>query len=1287
MSETATDNAPALLREYPWRLSYSTSGQAPDGRPVDILHDFYVPALRRAIQYDRVAGYFRSSSLAAASQGFSAFVANGGAARMVVGCDLDAEDVRAILAGGEAALASRLNRELASPEQWPDCVQRGVELLAWMVAHDYLEVRVAFRVHAESGEPLVVDSVADGYVHEKWAVLRDAAGDRLYVTGSFNESRTALVCNAENIDVHRDWTSEENRHRADDAEARFARIWRDESPSLRVLTLPEAVRQRLLQIAEQTDRPLEIDGSSEIPLAVAPPSSLERLRFALLREGPRLPNGRYVGMVTAPVEPWPHQAVVAKRLIDTWPYSYLLCDEVGLGKTIEAGLAIRSLVLSGLARRVLISPPASLTAQWQREMASKFFLPFARALTGAQPRHQYLIPIEAEQPADSLYAPDLAIVSTGLLARADRRPELEKAQPFDIALVDEAHYARRKNATQGTRVEPRFGTLYQTLDQVLRGKAKALLLATATPMQLDPVEVADLIRLTRRVGPFQDDPTLINSYYELLGKLVRDEPLEPTENAFLRRAVDAVKAQDPLLWDYVERAVLDSFSRYDVGCWLDSGAAPMGGEEGVRRLVFAVAPLSRVMLRHTRPLLELYRARGKLRANLARRVVLPLQPVRLTPQEEAAYHQLEAYCTGLAAQMGKTGQGKKNALALGMILSFLRLRFASSLFAIRESLRRRAQKVEATLKHLAEDAEHELDEQTASDLLEDGEGDEAAVGLLLKDRTPDDLTWERDHLKAMLADLGDLTGTASKMQRLLEYLAKRRRLGGRIEQTVVFTRFYDTLTDIVARLRRADPQMLIGTYSGQGGSYLNPRTGRMSGVDREEIKHRFLRGELDVLVCTDAAAEGLNLQTADLLVNFDLPWNPMKVEQRIGRIDRIGQRHPTIYVSNLCYLGSAEEIVYGRLLARLSQAGNVVGTQQISLLPVTPEEFQELAQGTLKEGELEKRALERAALARRRQASMEIPPEELYGIYQRLSEHGPDEAPPVDLDAIWHALSTSRYLRQLGCRIHPDPAARCLLLNNIPGVPDGTALTVSREHHESGIPELEGLLHFATYGEPMLDALMSHLASFELPPCVRHLMARDPELDMEMAAFAVAEVGGAHRLVRRYADLVDLQIDEDRAIAEPDTRPLLAQLEAVLENEADRRRGAKKIESLNERVGRSQRILACLVVRNLMRGRQKTGSGATNFWQELQAMEQAYAERPFLRIHGVPADLGRRLAMPLFAPELPTVGAEGYVDAPGVLLRSAFDAAARVGDSFHAKKDDLIVDEVIGRLTRELRND
>src|SRR5215471_16030643 len=158
----------AGLRGVPWRLSYRTSALKPDGQPVDILHDFYILALHRAVRYDRVAGYFRSSSLAAASQGFSAFVGRQGTMRLIVGADLEPQDVRAILAGTEERLTAALDAALAHPEAWPEAVTRGITLLAWMVAHGYLDVRVAFRVHAHTSAPLPVDSQDDGYVHMKW---------------------------------------------------------------------------------------------------------------------------------------------------------------------------------------------------------------------------------------------------------------------------------------------------------------------------------------------------------------------------------------------------------------------------------------------------------------------------------------------------------------------------------------------------------------------------------------------------------------------------------------------------------------------------------------------------------------------------------------------------------------------------------------------------------------------------------------------------------------------------------------------------------------------------------------------------------------------------------------------------------------------------------------------------------------------------------------------------------------------------------------------------------------
>jgi hypothetical protein len=117
---------------------------------------------------------------------------------------------------------------------------------------------------------------------------------------------------------------------------------------------------------------VEIDGSSAVPPPDIKPDALEWLRFALLRDGPHLPRGRYVGMETAPIDPWPHQRVVARRIIEQWPGSQMLCDEVGLRQSIEARLDIRSLPLLVLAHHILIFAPDSSPLYMQRELGSTF---------------------------------------------------------------------------------------------------------------------------------------------------------------------------------------------------------------------------------------------------------------------------------------------------------------------------------------------------------------------------------------------------------------------------------------------------------------------------------------------------------------------------------------------------------------------------------------------------------------------------------------------------------------------------------------------------------------------------------------------------------------------------------------------------------------------------------------------------------------------------------------------------------------------------------------------------
>jgi superfamily II DNA or RNA helicase len=1163
------------FRAVSWRLTYDTGAPGPGGEPVDILRDFYLPALSRAVAYDRVAGYFRSTSLAAAAQGFAAFNRHQGQARFVVGADLDPSDVAAILKGEEARRDAALLAALGTPEDWPDEVRDGVKLLASMVAYQRLDLRVAFRVHARTGRPLTADSVADGYVHMKFGILRDAAGDRLYLSGSLNESRTALNRNAENIDVHCSWRGEDPAERVADAERRLALLWEDGNAAMRVIPLPEAVRQRLIEFADAAPahhRAEQAEGGAG--LAEGPSMTpLERLRFALLRDGPNLPNGRAVGIATAPIEPWPHQRIVARRLVECFPFSWLLCDEVGLGKTIEAGLALRSLYLSGLARRILIAAPASLTRQWQRELAAKFLLPFGRARSGAPLRHEYLLPAEEDRPAASLCEPDLAIVSTGLLVRAERQDELRRARDFDVVLVDEAHYARRRNPQGGRRADPAYGMLYRLLQGVLRDKARSLFLATATPMQLDPVEATDLVALTRRAGPFLDDPSLLIGYYDALAALVDERPLLPVEWEFLRRSIRLVKEQDRPLWDWLAANVIDGRTRLAFRRWLDDGEVPRGlDRRNMLRPIFAAAPLSRVMLRHTRPLLEIYREHGRLGANLARREILQIPRIVFNPQEKEAYDALEAYCRGLADRLGSRRSSARSQ-SLGFYLSFLRLRFASSLHAIAETLRRRRERVEATRNALTR-PENTGEIEREDEIAGDGEDDDTAIGELLRDRSPDDLAWELAELDRLIAGLRNLTAVPSKLQYLRRVLDHRRIGVNRVKQVVVFTRFKDTLDDIVSHLHGISTGLVLGTYSGQGGRYIDPATRRWVGVERDEIKHRFLRGEIDILVCTDAAAEGLNLQSADLLINYDLPWNPMKVEQRIGRIDRIGQQHEQVFVLNLCYAGSAEEIVYGRLLERLAEAGLIVGAQQLSLLPVREEEFADLAEGRLTEAQLMKLAEARARDAQARRRGMELAPQDLYEIYRRLDAQAEANRPPVTVDDIWIAISNSPYLRSLGCRVLPDAASRAIALKNIPGVADGTVLTASRDAFERGLPGIDAL-RFATYGEPAFDRILAVTAAGGLPPSIARVGVPIPGADgAELVGYVAMrrDRDGAATLhfALAMSALDDLEIDAETPVPPAAIEALEAELAARARVEFAVLNAARGIEEANERVGHAQ---------------------------------------------------------------------------------------------------------------------
>jgi superfamily II DNA/RNA helicase len=142
---------------------------------------------------------------------------------------------------------------------------------------------------------------------------------------------------------------------------------------------------------------------------------------------------------------------------------------------------------------------------------------------------------------------------------------------------------------------------------------------------------------------------------------------------------------------------------------------------------------------------------------------------------------------------------------------------------------------------------------------------------------------------------------------------------------MIFSQYYDSAEWLAAKLsKEALPDELIGLYAGSGRS-ANYRGGERQPAEREDLKRLVREGEIKILVGTDAASEGLNLQRLGTLINLDLPWNPTRLEQRKGRIQRIGQKRDTVYVFNMRYRDSIEDRVHQMLSTRLKHIHDLFG--------------------------------------------------------------------------------------------------------------------------------------------------------------------------------------------------------------------------------------------------------------------------------------------------------------------------------------------------------------------------
>ena len=602
----------------------------------------------------------------------------------------------------------------------------------------------------------------------------------------------------------------------------------------------------------------------------------------------------------------PHQVGVLHRVIENWPHRFLLCDEVGLGKTIEAAMVLKELRSRGAAKRVLILTPANIQQQWQHELKTKFNETFRR-FNRDTIRHL------KNQGVPNPWQTEQSVITSQSFAAHNpaRRAEIS-AVPWDLIIVDEAHHARRRREGKRTRQTNLYRLVRDLTAEPGLGR-RAVLFLTATPMQLQRHELFSLVELLQ--------PTLFPSE--------EDFELHVNQRTELTRLIAEIEERAP------EGDELQAYIR-ESSPWLSrtSGSALRSADDLASELRTSHR-LGEVMLRNRRAAVGGFAPRQASQWN-----------VELTPEEAAIQEQMDSIVRD-GYRVASESSGRQ-ANAVGFLMVIYQKLAASSSRALLRSLEGRRERL------LASQTGH-IDQSDAEEDLAD---DVAAADVT--DKLPPGVEREADRIGEVIELLREIP-IDSKAQRLLDGLRELSAIEPNAK-VLIFTEFRETQE--MLRELLASEEWGCEIFHGQ-----------LDADQKDQAVELFRDGMgRQALVATEAGGEGRNLQFAHILVNYDLPWNPMRVEQRIGRVDRIGQEKP-IQIFNFRVRDTIEERILEVLDERIGLFKDAVGGLEPILGEAEDNIREALRKGAEKrDEELEKlgRRLEQAVQEAAREADRQL---------------------------------------------------------------------------------------------------------------------------------------------------------------------------------------------------------------------------------------------------------------------------------------------------------------------------
>jgi len=827
-------------------------------QPLDA--SFIKDRLKRAVSYDRIAGFFRSSLLEVAGEQLESL---DGKIRVVCNSDIDQRDVSTAKAAQHALRKSWCAGE---PEKLGRGSKDRFARLFDLLISGKMEVRV-------------LSDKTFGLIHGKAGVIGYQDGRKTCFMGSANESLTAWKLN-------------------------YELVWEDDSE--------EAVCWVREEFESLWNHPDAIQLSDFVIKDIQRLSQRIEVRVDEWKHTPETDPA--AGVVETPVYRkeyglWAHQKYFIKLAFDAHKIGgarFILADQVGLGKTVQLALSAMLMVLQG-DKPALVIVPKPLTLQWQDELRDLLGVPSAVWTIREWVDEQGIVYPSTGPESIKKCPRRIGIMSQGLITSGSEVAYYLKQMRFECIIVDEAHRARRRKVNDQAIFEKADPNNLMRFLWEISPRTKSLLLATATPVQLHPIEAWDLLNILATGNdmvlgtewsewhkPHRAIPVVMGETEipEELGEAWRwvRNPMPPasesTDFKLLRRKLGLKDTDFVAAGDSLEYLRPPEITR------LKNVIPEFGREHN---------PFICHIVRRTREFLEetIDPATGEPYLKPVRVKLFgegPDEAVILPPYLQDAYQAAEEFCSLLSERV-------KGA---GFLKTLLLRRIGSTIYAGRQ-----------TTEKMLNEWGDEKNIVNASLFEEEDDVVVSADRENMKNMTGA----ERSQLSRCLKALDASQDRDPKYQKVEEYLVGQ---GWLNMGCIIFSQYFDSIWWLAKQLSSDLNDEAIGVYAG-GANSGTMLAGIFNRISRDELKLKVSTGEIRLLLGTDAASEGLNLQRLGTLINLDLPWNPTRLEQRKGRIQRIGQALDEIFVYNMRYQGSVEDRVHELLSSRLEDIHGLFG--------------------------------------------------------------------------------------------------------------------------------------------------------------------------------------------------------------------------------------------------------------------------------------------------------------------------------------------------------------------------